>query len=76
MQFSPRLWRLIQTDARAEELQKTGLAEGLCTLRQDCIEKVWAGVTTIGEVRANTNTCATSSGLGGLHAHFRPCSPR
>ena len=49
------LRRLIQTGARAEALQETALREGMRTLRQDGIEKVWAGVTTIDEVRAISN---------------------
>jgi len=49
------LRRLIQTGARVEELQRQGLADGMRTLRQDGIEKVLAGVTTIGEVRAMAN---------------------
>jgi type II secretory ATPase GspE/PulE/Tfp pilus assembly ATPase PilB-like protein len=48
--------RLIQTGARAEEILQAAMAEGLRTLRQDGIEKVLAGVTTIGEVRAGSNT--------------------
>jgi len=39
-----------------EECPKhAALAAGLRTLRQDGIETVWAGVTSIGEVRATTN---------------------
>ena len=49
------LRRLIQTGARVEELQRQGLADGLRTLRQDGIEKVLAGVTSIHEVRAMAN---------------------
>ncbi len=47
--------RLIQTGARVDELQKAAMAEGMQTLRQDGIEKVLLGVTTIAEVRATTN---------------------
>jgi type II secretory ATPase GspE/PulE/Tfp pilus assembly ATPase PilB-like protein len=48
--------RLIQTKARPEELLREGLREGgMRTLRQDGIEKVLAGSTTIDEVRANCN---------------------
>jgi type II secretory ATPase GspE/PulE/Tfp pilus assembly ATPase PilB-like protein len=47
--------RLIQTGVRADELLKVAQAEGLRTLRQDGIDKVWAGVTTIDEVRASCN---------------------
>jgi type II secretory ATPase GspE/PulE/Tfp pilus assembly ATPase PilB-like protein len=47
--------RLIQTGARVEELQRQGLVDGMRTLRQDGIEKVLAGITTIGEVRAMSN---------------------
>ena len=39
----------------AFELLRTALREGLRTLRQDGIDKVWAGVTTIEEVRASSN---------------------
>jgi type II secretory ATPase GspE/PulE/Tfp pilus assembly ATPase PilB-like protein len=55
MHMTPRLRQLIQTGARAEEIQHAALAEGLRTLRQDGIEKVLAGVTSIAEVRATTN---------------------
>ncbi|WP_371816449.1 ATPase, T2SS/T4P/T4SS family [Roseateles sp. DAIF2] len=48
--------RLIQTGARAEELQHCAMAEGMRTLRQDGIIKVLAGVTTLAEVRATSNT--------------------
>jgi type II secretory ATPase GspE/PulE/Tfp pilus assembly ATPase PilB-like protein len=44
----------IQTGKRADELQRQALADGMRTLRQDGIEKVLAGVTTIDEVRANS----------------------
>jgi type II secretory ATPase GspE/PulE/Tfp pilus assembly ATPase PilB-like protein len=45
----------IQTGARPDELLRTALREGLRTLRQDGIDKVWAGATTIEEVRASSN---------------------
>jgi type II secretory ATPase GspE/PulE/Tfp pilus assembly ATPase PilB-like protein len=48
------LRHLIQTGARSDELQRHALGQGLRTLRQDGIEKVLAGVTTIEEVRANS----------------------
>ena len=48
--------RLIQTGARAEELQHAAMAEGMRTLRQDGIVKVLAGVTSLAEVRATSNT--------------------
>jgi type II secretory ATPase GspE/PulE/Tfp pilus assembly ATPase PilB-like protein len=48
--------RLIQTGARAETILEAAMTEGMRTLRQDGIEKVLAGVTTIEEVRAGTNT--------------------
>ena len=47
--------RQIQTGARAEEILNSAMAEGLRTLRQDGIEKVLDGVTTIEEVRAGSN---------------------
>ena len=46
---------LIQTGARAEQIQHLAMGEGLRTLRQDGIEKVLAGITTIEEVRATSN---------------------
>jgi type II secretory ATPase GspE/PulE/Tfp pilus assembly ATPase PilB-like protein len=55
MVISRELRRLIQTGARSEELSRTAMAEGMRTLRQDGIEKVLAGVTTIEEVRAMSN---------------------
>ena len=56
MVVSRALRRLIQTGARAEALQETAMREGMRTLRQDGIEKVWAGVTTIDEVRSISNS--------------------
>ncbi len=48
------LRHLIQTGTRADDLQRHALGQGMRTLRQDGIEKVLAGVTTIDEVRANS----------------------
>jgi type II secretory ATPase GspE/PulE/Tfp pilus assembly ATPase PilB-like protein len=47
--------RLIQERGRAEEILQLAMGEGLRTLRQDGIEKVLAGITTIEEVRATSN---------------------
>jgi type II secretory ATPase GspE/PulE/Tfp pilus assembly ATPase PilB-like protein len=55
MAMSRELRHLIQTGARAEALQATALRQGMRTLRQDGIDKVLAGVTTIDEVRATSN---------------------
>jgi type II secretory ATPase GspE/PulE/Tfp pilus assembly ATPase PilB-like protein len=52
---SRQMRHLIQTGARPDELLRTALGEGLRTLRQDGIDKVWSGVTTIEEVRASSN---------------------
>ena len=52
---SKGLRRLIQTGARAEEIQQAALTEGMRTLRQDGIVKVLQGVTTISEVHATSN---------------------
>ena len=49
------LRHLIQTGARAEQLQHAAMAEGMRTLRQDGIEKVLSGATAIAEVRAVSN---------------------
>ena len=52
---SREIRHLIQTGARPDELLRVALGEGLRTLRQDGIDKVWAGATTIEEVRASSN---------------------
>ncbi|MES2718342.1 MAG: ATPase, T2SS/T4P/T4SS family [Pseudomonadota bacterium] len=52
---SRELRRLIQTSARAEQLQQAAMDEGMRTLRQDGILKVLAGLTSIEEVRAISN---------------------
>jgi len=50
-----QLRALIQTHSRAEDLLRSALGTGMRTLRQDGIEKVLAGLTTIEEVRATSN---------------------
>jgi type II secretory ATPase GspE/PulE/Tfp pilus assembly ATPase PilB-like protein len=55
MTVTRELRRMIQTGARAEQLQHQAMADGMRTLRQDGIDKVLAGVTSIGEVRATAN---------------------
>lgn len=47
--------RLIQTGASPAELQAHALREGMRTLRQDGIEKVLTGLTSMEEVRATSN---------------------
>jgi type II secretory ATPase GspE/PulE/Tfp pilus assembly ATPase PilB-like protein len=49
------LRHLIQTRARVDDIQRAAIEAGMRTLRQDGIEKVLAGATTIGEVRSTTN---------------------
>jgi len=48
--------RLIQTSAPAAQLQQQAMDEGMRTLRQDGILKVLAGLTSIEEVRATSNS--------------------
>jgi type II secretory ATPase GspE/PulE/Tfp pilus assembly ATPase PilB-like protein len=55
MTVTRELRRLIQTGARADQLQHQALADGMRTLRQDGIDKVLAGATSIAEVRATAN---------------------
>lgn len=55
MVISHQVRHLMQTGARAEALLETALREGMRTLRQDGIEKVLAGQTSIDEVRATSN---------------------
>ena len=47
---------LVQTGARSDEIQRQAIAEGMRTLRQDGIDKVLAGLTSIAEVRASTHS--------------------
>ncbi len=54
MTVSRPLRHMIQTGSRADDLQQQALRDGMCTLRQDGIEKVLAGHTTIEEVRASS----------------------
>jgi type II secretory ATPase GspE/PulE/Tfp pilus assembly ATPase PilB-like protein len=54
MVVSRELRELIQTGKRAAQLQHQALCDGMHTLRQDGIDKVLAGVTTLAEVRANS----------------------
>jgi type II secretory ATPase GspE/PulE/Tfp pilus assembly ATPase PilB-like protein len=49
------LRRMIQKGERAEEIQHQALSEGMQTLRQDGIEKVLQGLTSLDEVRAVSN---------------------
>ncbi len=53
---SRELRHLIQTSARAEQLQQAAMNEGMRTLRQDGILKVLTGLTTYEEVRAISNS--------------------
>ncbi|MGQ3051756.1 MAG: ATPase, T2SS/T4P/T4SS family [Roseateles sp.] len=55
LSVSKNIRRMIQTGARAEELQHAALAEGMRSLRQDGIVKVLQGLTTIAEVHATSN---------------------
>ncbi len=55
MIVSRELRRLIQNGGRAEELQQLAMKQGMRTLRQDGIDKVLGGQSTIEEVRASSN---------------------
>ena len=55
MAMSKDLRRLVQGRAPAEVILGAAQAGGMHTLRQDGIEKVLLGLTTIGEVRATSN---------------------
>jgi len=52
---SAELRHLIQNRARPQVLQEQAILEGMRTLRQDGIEKVLMGLTSLAEVRATTN---------------------
>ncbi len=49
-----QLRRMIQSGARQEELLRQAMHDGLRTMRQDGIEKVLAGLTSMEDVRAST----------------------
>ncbi len=51
---SPELRHLIQRRAHSAEIQNLAVNEGMRTLRQDGIEKVLQGLTSLAEVRSNT----------------------
>jgi type II secretory ATPase GspE/PulE/Tfp pilus assembly ATPase PilB-like protein len=50
--ISRELRRLIRAGAPAWNLQRQGLVEGMRTMRQDAVEKMLAGLTSLDEVRA------------------------
>jgi type II secretory ATPase GspE/PulE/Tfp pilus assembly ATPase PilB-like protein len=52
---SREIRHMIQTGARAEELQRVAMIEGMRTLRQDGIEKVLQGITSLEQVRGSSN---------------------
>jgi type II secretory ATPase GspE/PulE/Tfp pilus assembly ATPase PilB-like protein len=56
MTVSPETRRLIQTGGSPDQLLAQALKEGMRTLRQDGIEKVLSGLTSMEEVRATSNT--------------------
>ena len=51
---SPQMRMLVQNRGRPNELQALAIAEGMRTLRQDGIEKVLQGLTSLTEVRASS----------------------
>ncbi|MGH6647727.1 ATPase, T2SS/T4P/T4SS family [Aquabacterium sp.] len=55
MAMSRELRHMIQTGGRAEQIQQLAMVEGMRTLRQDGIEKVLMGITSMEEVRATSN---------------------
>ncbi|MGB4584716.1 MAG: ATPase, T2SS/T4P/T4SS family [Rhodoferax sp.] len=55
MSSSTEIRQQVQHRARPRDLQAVAITEGMRTLRQDGIEKVLAGITTLAEVRATTN---------------------
>ena len=52
---TPAIRQLVQKRARPAEILALALSEGMRSLRQDGIEKVLAGQTSLAEVRASTN---------------------
>lgn len=54
LRVTRELRHLIQTGARVDDIQRAGLEAGMRTLRQDGIEKVLAGITSLSEIRHST----------------------
>ncbi|TSE25509.1 Type II secretion system protein E [Tepidimonas sediminis] len=52
---TPAVRQLVQTRAQPAQIQAQGIHDGMRTLRQDGIEKVLMGLTTLAEVRASSN---------------------
>lgn len=52
---SPPMRRLIQTRGSSESVLHQAMRDGMRTLRQDGIEKVLQGLTSLAEIRANSN---------------------
>ncbi len=55
LSMSRDIRRLIQKGSRAEEIQHQAMVEGMQTLRQDGLEKVLQGLTSLDDVRAMSN---------------------
>jgi len=55
MLVTPALRQLVGGGGRVEPLRGQAIADGMRTLRQDGIDKVLQGLTTIAEVRATSN---------------------
>jgi type II secretory ATPase GspE/PulE/Tfp pilus assembly ATPase PilB-like protein len=51
MEGTPEVKLMIKKQANTEELFKTAMQQGMSTLKQDGIMKVFKGVTDISEVR-------------------------
>jgi type II secretory ATPase GspE/PulE/Tfp pilus assembly ATPase PilB-like protein len=52
MTATPALKKLIQERARVAEMFSTAVAEGMCTLKMDGMEKILMGLTDLKQVRA------------------------
>ena len=52
---TPAVRHLVQTRAQPAQIQAQAILDGMRTLRQDGIEKVLMGLTTLAEVRASSN---------------------
>lgn len=52
---TPAVRQLLQQRANAQDILRAAVADGMRTLRQDGIEKVLAGHTTLAEVRSSSN---------------------
>ena len=56
MTVSERIRELISSKSSVDTIRKAAKEEGMKTLRENGLEKIWTGITTLDEVEQNTRT--------------------